>query len=211
NERGFVEDITLRYTKIFTLDNTFIVIPNGTMRERDVVNYSAEDTRTRQSLDILITYESDVARARQLAEDAARDVDGVVSGGPAIRVGAARYPAGPTCYIDAFGDHGINLRLRYWVEEPYWLLRIRSNIQSTFDEAIADEDVTIAYPHQHHVFDETSGEMQVGVSDRASPERPPGDRPRRPDRDPSDTRGSVDPTDRPNDPFGGDGDGTERS
>lgn len=40
---GFVEDITLRYTKIFTLDNTFLVIPNGTVRERDVINYSAED------------------------------------------------------------------------------------------------------------------------------------------------------------------------
>ncbi|WP_436924652.1 mechanosensitive ion channel family protein [Halosimplex amylolyticum] len=166
DQRGFVEDITLRYTKIFTLDNTFLVIPNGAMRERDVVNYSAEDTRTRQALDVLVTYESDVPRARELLEQAAREVDGVVSGGPQIRVGAARYPAKPTCYIDNFADHGINLRLRYWIEEPYWLLRVRSKIQTAFAEAIADEDVVIAYPHQHHVFDETSGEMQVAVGDR---------------------------------------------
>ncbi|QLH83485.1 mechanosensitive ion channel family protein [Halosimplex pelagicum] len=189
NQRGFVEDITLRYTKVFTLDNTFIVIPNGTMRERDVINYSAEDTRTRQSLDVLVTYESDVARARQLVEDAARNVDGVVSGGPQIRVGAARYPAGPTCYIDEFGDHGINLRLRYWVEEPYWLLRIRSRIQTSFDEAITDEGVEIAYPHQHHVFDETSGEMQVGVADRPTGQRPPGDPTDRPDESTTDGDG----------------------
>jgi len=26
---GYIEDITLRYTKLFTLDNTFLVIPNG--------------------------------------------------------------------------------------------------------------------------------------------------------------------------------------
>ncbi|WP_459193905.1 mechanosensitive ion channel family protein [Halosimplex sp. J119] len=165
-QRGFVEDITLRYTKIFTLDNTFLVIPNGTMRERDVYNYSAEDTRTRQTLDVLITYESDIPRARELLEEAARGVDGVVGGGPRIRVGAARYPAKPTCYIDEFGDHGINLRLRYWIEEPYWLLRARSHVQTAFAEAIAEEDVEIAYPHQHHVFDETSGEMRVGVGDR---------------------------------------------
>ena len=31
-QRGFVDDITLRYTKIFTMDNTFLVIPNGTMQ-----------------------------------------------------------------------------------------------------------------------------------------------------------------------------------
>jgi small-conductance mechanosensitive channel len=164
-QRGFVEDITLRYTKIFTLDNTFLVIPNGTIRERDVVNYSAEDARTRQSLDLLVTYESDVQRARDLFESVARKVDGVVEGGPGIRVGAARYPAGPTCYIDAYGDHGVNLRLRYWVEEPYWLLRIRSRIQTALWEAIDDEDVEIAYPHQHQVFDETSGTMQVSVVD----------------------------------------------
>jgi small-conductance mechanosensitive channel len=204
NQRAFVEDITLRYTKVFTLDNTFIVIPNGTMRERDVVNYSAEDTRTRQSLDILVTYESDVPRARQLAEEAARDLDGVVSGGPAIRVGAARYPAGPTCYIDAFGDHGINLRLRYWVEEPYWLLRVRSKIQTAFGEAIESEDVEIAYPHQHHVFDETSGEMQVGVADRPT-EGPP----RRPNREPPAPDETDGPTDRPDEPSA-DGDGDER-
>ncbi|WP_123534026.1 mechanosensitive ion channel family protein [Halosimplex salinum] len=176
NRRGFVEDITLRYTKIFTLDNTFLVIPNGTMRERDVVNYSAEDTRTRQTLDVLVTYESDVSRARELVEDAARDVDGIVSGGPAIRVGAARYPAGPTCYIDEFGDHGINLRLRYWVEEPYWLLRIRSRIQTTLEAVLDDEPVEIAYPHQHHVFDETSGEMQVAVGERPRGADPRSDR-----------------------------------
>ena len=63
--RGFVEDITLRYTKITTLDNTFLVVPNGAMRERDVINYSAEDSRIRLTLDVLITYECDLAEARK--------------------------------------------------------------------------------------------------------------------------------------------------
>jgi small-conductance mechanosensitive channel len=184
-QRGFVEDITLRYTKIFTLDNTFLVVPNGTMRERDVVNYSAEDTRTRQTLDLLVTYESDIQRARDLFESSARTVDGVVEGGPGIRVGSARYPAGPTCYIDAYADHGVNLRLRYWVEEPYWLLRVRSRIQTALGVAIEDEDIEIAYPHQHHVFDETSGTMQVSVVG----EDESGDRHRRPDRGPGNAAG----------------------
>jgi len=42
--KEFVEDITLLYTKVFTLDNTFLVLPNGSMRDRDVVNHSAEHT-----------------------------------------------------------------------------------------------------------------------------------------------------------------------
>lgn len=176
---GFVEDITLRYTKLFTLDNTFLVMPNGTMRERDVVNFSAEDSRTRLKLDVLVTYESDIPEARSLIERAARRVDNVIEGGPDIRIGSARYPAAPTCYIDTYGDHGVNLRLRYWITEPYKLLTARSNVQTNIWELLEDADVEIAYPHSHLVFDDTSGELQV-----AARQRGPGDgvRPRRESR-----------------------------
>ncbi|MCU4799569.1 mechanosensitive ion channel family protein [Halobacteria archaeon HArc-gm2] len=164
-QTGFVEDITLRYTKIFTLDNTFLVIPNGTMRERDVINYSAEDSRTRLELPVLVTYESDIPEARRLIQTAARQVDVVIQGGPDIRVGAARYPAAPTCYIDEFGDHGILLTLRYWIEQPYKLLATRSEVQTNVWEALADADVEIAYPHSHLYFDETSGQLGVGMDE----------------------------------------------
>jgi len=162
---GFIEDITLRYTKLFTLDNTFLVIPNGSIQERDVFNYSAEDSRTRLELDVLVTYESDISEARQLIEESARSVDNVIGGGPDIRVGSARYPAGPRCYIDAFADHGVNLGLRYWVTEPYKLLTARSQVQTAIWERLPDADVEIAYPHSHLFFDETSGEMRVNLTD----------------------------------------------
>ncbi|MEF8757313.1 MAG: mechanosensitive ion channel family protein [Halobacteriales archaeon] len=168
-QRGFVEDITIRYTKIFTLDNTFIVIPNSSIRDRDVVNYSAEDERTRLSLDLLVTYEGDLAKARRIMERAAREVDGVISGGPDIRIGSARYVAGPTAYIDEYGDHGVLLTLRYWVKQPYKMMVVRSAVNERVWSALeAAEDVEIAYPHQHLVFDETSGTAAVALQERDS-------------------------------------------
>ena len=165
--KGYVDDITLRYTKLFTLDNTFIVIPNNTIRDRDIINYSAEDERTRRSLRLTVTYEGDLGQARALMERAARNVDGVVTGGPAIRIGTARYPAAPTCYIENYGDDGIELLLRYWVEEPYKLTTISSKVQENVWAALVEADVEIAYPHTHLVFDETSGEASVAVRDAA--------------------------------------------
>jgi small-conductance mechanosensitive channel len=164
---GFVEDITIRYTKIFTLDNTFLVVPNGSMRERDVMNYSAEDPRTRLQLDVQVTYEGDVKAARDLMEEAARECGNVIEGGPDIRIGSARYPAAPTCYIESFADHGILLRLRYWVREPYKLLTMRSNVQEKVWDRLSDADVEIAYPHSHVVFDDTSGQLSVAMDGRA--------------------------------------------
>lgn len=191
NQRGFVEDITLRYTKIFTLENTFLVIPNGSMRERDVVNYSAEDPRTRLSLDITVTYEGDLAEARSLIEEAARECEDVIEGGPDIRIGSARYPAAPTCYINAFADHGVHLTLRYWARDPYKLLTMRSRVQEKVWERLNEADVEVPYPHSHVVFDDTSG--RLGVDADLSNGPPPGSRPRdAPDRDRSGGSGSSD-------------------
>jgi len=160
-KRGYVEDITLRYTKVFTLDNTFLVIPNETIRERDVFNYSAEDPRTRLSLPILVTYESDLPQARRRIEAATRGVEGVIEGGPGIRVGGARYPAAPTCLVERFADHGISLNLRFWVPEPYRIPTVRSTVQERVYDEIQEIDAEFAYPHSHLVFDETSGELDV--------------------------------------------------
>jgi small-conductance mechanosensitive channel len=169
--RGFVDDITLRYTKIFTLDNTFLVVPNSSMRERDVTNFSAEDERTRLSLPLLVTYEGDLEAARSIMERAARDCEGVVEGGPDIRIGSARYPAKPTCLIDAYADSGVRLSLRYWVRTPYKIPRIESMVRERIWTALEDADVEVAYPHQQLLFDEHSGTARVAVADGI--DRPP--------------------------------------
>ncbi|WP_442928661.1 mechanosensitive ion channel family protein [Natronomonas sp.] len=165
--KGFVEDITLLYTKVFTLDNTFMVMPNGAMRDRDIVNYSAEDTRIRLTLDVGVTYESDIGTARKQMEAAARHTEGVLKGGPDIRIGSARYPASPTCYVNQFGDSEVLLRLRYWAHEPYKQTAVRSRVMSHVWERFEEHDIEIPYPHSHLVFDDTSGEMQVAMREAA--------------------------------------------
>ncbi|ELZ16679.1 mechanosensitive ion channel MscS [Haloterrigena salina JCM 13891] len=169
--RGFVEDITIRYTKIFTLQNTFIVIPNSAIQERDVINYSAEDERTRISLSFEVTYGSDVEAARRQAERAARAVGTVISGGPDIRIGSARYGAAPLCNIAEFADHGVALELFFWVKNPYKLNVARSEVQTELRDRFADIDVEFAYPRRHHVFDETSGVARMSIEERGA-ERP---------------------------------------
>jgi small-conductance mechanosensitive channel len=176
--RGFVDDITLRYTKIFTLENTFLVVPNSGMRERDVTNYSAEDERTRLSLPLLVTYEGDLEEARRLMEQAARNCEGVIGGGPEIRIGSARYPARPTCQIDAYADSGVRLVLRYWVRKPYKIPTVESTVRERIWDRLADADVEIAYPHRQLVFGEGERPARVvlerdsGAGARTGPPTP---------------------------------------
>ncbi|WP_049912958.1 mechanosensitive ion channel family protein [Natrialba hulunbeirensis] len=171
---GFVEDITIRYTKIFTLENTFIVIPNSEIYTRDVINYSAEDERTRITVEFEVTYESDLEDARRHAERAARSVDMVIGGGPDIRIGSARYAAAPVCTIDSYADNGIMLTLAFWVQHPYKQRIARSQVQSAVRSRFADLDIEFAYPHRHHVFDDTSGVARVAVGDGDDDSPAPG-------------------------------------
>ena len=177
--RGFVDDITIRYTKIFTLNNTFLVIPNGNVRDRDVINYSAEDERTRLSLDVLVTYDSDLSEARRQMELAARDTDNVINGGPDIRVGSARYPASPGCFIADFADSGVLLRLRYWVTKPYQIAAVESAVRTAIRHRFIDADATLemAYPHRQLVVADERPDLNAADA---------GERPA------TDTPGSVD-------------------
>ena len=177
--RGFVDDITIRYTKIFTLNNTFLVIPNGNVRDRDVINYSAEDERTRLSLDVLVTYDSDLSEARRQMELAARDTDNVINGGPDIRVGSARYPASPGCFIADFADSGVLLRLRYWVTKPYQIAAVESAVRTAIRQRFIDADATLemAYPHRQLVVADERPDLNAADA---------GERPA------TDTPGSVD-------------------
>lgn len=199
DHRGFVEDITIRYTKIFTLENTFIVIPNSEIQQRDIVNYSAEDERTRITLQFEITYESDLEAARKAAERAARSIDTVISGGPDIRIGSARYAAAPSCRIEEYADDGILLTLYFWVKHPYKQSLVRSQVQEAIHDRFADTDVEFAYPHRHHVFDEHSGVARMAVDGAQSEQRPnlgsssesePAETAER-NRDPADDSGSL--------------------
>ncbi|MFB6250733.1 MAG: mechanosensitive ion channel family protein [Halobellus sp.] len=169
--RAFVDEITINYTKLLTLDNTSLVIPNSSIRDRLVTNYSAEDERVRLRIDVIVTYESDTERARQIMRRAAAAEDEVVEGGPDIRIGGARYPARPTVHRADFGDDGVLLRLRYWAKKPYRIATIESQIRDRIWDAVADaDDVEFAYPHRHLVFDDTSGTLDATVDSRAERE-----------------------------------------
>jgi small conductance mechanosensitive channel len=171
-ESGHVIDVTLRYTKIRTLENTFLVVPNSTIRERDVVNLSADDERTRVSIEFLVTYEGDLKEARELLEDAAAETDGVIEGGPGISMGDTKYPVQPRAFIASFADHGVLLELNFWVERPYLPRIMRSDIHEAVWDRLDDADVEIAYPHTHLLFDETSGTARVAVNRGRDDTRP---------------------------------------
>jgi len=174
---GYVREITLRYTKVRTLEHTTLVIPNDSIHRRDVINYSEGDERSWLTVELTVTYESDLDTAIDRIEGAASDIDEIVDGGPSIRIGGRKYPAQPTAFVTAFGDHGVGIELRFWVFEPYHPKRARSRVYRRIQSEFAETNVSLAYPRTHHVFDETSGHASVSLNGQRPPSTEEGDQP----------------------------------
>lgn len=75
---GTVEDISVFYTSIVTIDNKRITVPNGALMNSNVVNFSIEDNR-RVDLSFKVTNACDQELAKAVLLKAAGETEGVLS------------------------------------------------------------------------------------------------------------------------------------
>ncbi|HKX56774.1 MAG TPA: mechanosensitive ion channel domain-containing protein, partial [Xanthomonadales bacterium] len=69
---GTVDSIQIFHTTLKTGDNKVVIVPNGSLSNGNITNFSREKTR-RVDINIGIDYDCDIKRARQVLLDIARD------------------------------------------------------------------------------------------------------------------------------------------
>lgn len=136
---GTVKEIQIFYTKLSTIDNKTIVIPNGMLTNSSLTNATAKAER-RLDLRVSIAYEADLRKAKALVEEILRR-DAYVKKDDEINV-----------FVDELADSAVVLGARAWVSnDEFWPTRWRllETIKLTFDE----EGIAIPYPQVtvHHV------------------------------------------------------------
>lgn len=129
---GTVMAIELFYTKLATVDNKVIVLPNGTLANSSLTNVTACDSR-RLDISVGISYDSDIRQAKEvlqkvLAEDVAvlKDKEHFV-------------------YVEELADSSVKMGIRCWLKmDDFWAgkWRITENVKYALD----DTGVVIPYP-----------------------------------------------------------------
>jgi small conductance mechanosensitive channel len=122
---GIVEDIRIVSTKLRTGDNKVVYIPNGTLANSSIINYSEKDTR-RVDFSFSIAYESDFEKAKALVADICT-AHKLVLADPA-----------PMVRVSEHADSAITLTARVWVKtEDYWTVYwdILEASKKVFDES----------------------------------------------------------------------------
>ena len=132
-DEGTVKEIQIFYTKLTTVDNKTIVIPNGMLTNNSLTNVTAKNER-QLDLRVSISYGDDLKKAKHLLE-------GMLVEDEKIMTETAEW----SVFVDSLGDSAVMLGVRAWVRtEEYWPVRwaLLERIKLEFDE----EGIEIPYP-----------------------------------------------------------------
>jgi small-conductance mechanosensitive channel len=77
NSWGDVVDIGMRSTKILSVENRMVVIPNSLISNNQVVNYSYPDPSYFNTIDVFVAYDNDPDQVAEIIVKAIRSVEGV--------------------------------------------------------------------------------------------------------------------------------------
>ena len=104
---GSVDSIQIFHTTLKTADNKVVIVPNGSLSNGHITNYSREPVR-RVDINLGIDYASDIKMAREALLKLADD--------PRV----LRDPA-PVVVVTGLGESAISLSLRVWVNtQDFW-------------------------------------------------------------------------------------------
>ena len=131
-KEGTVKEIQIFYTKLSTIDNKTIVIPNGMLTNNSLTNATAKDER-RLDLKLSISYSADLKKAKMLIENIIRQDESILKDDEIV------------VFVDDLADSAVVIGARAWVKnEEFWPTRWRllETIKLTLDE----HGVEIPYP-----------------------------------------------------------------
>ncbi|HEX3953388.1 MAG TPA: mechanosensitive ion channel domain-containing protein [Stellaceae bacterium] len=156
---GSVTSLGARYTSVRGRDGKEYLIPNETLITNQVINWSYTNPMVRLDMRFGVGYGSDLRQVRQLAIDAATGTRRVLAA-----------PA-PVCHITEFADNGVNLMLRFWIEDPANGVRnVIGDIYLALWEAFQAHEVEVPFPQREIRFREIPSEL-LRQKTVASPER----------------------------------------
>lgn len=123
NLEGTVTDMGIIYTKILTLDQRLVVLPNGSLGNQNVINCSVMKNR-RLELNIGIPYATDINKARSIVIDTLSKEECIVNKDIEL-------------FVTDLKESSINILIRCWIPSKDYLVdkwHLTEVIKNEFDK-----------------------------------------------------------------------------
>ena len=132
NHLGTVDDIQIFSTVLKTPDNKLVIVPNGSIMNGSIVNFSNQDKR-RVDIIASCSYEDDIDKVKSVLADILSKDDRILS------------EPMPRIAVSELADSSVNLIVRPWVKNSDYIdvyYSLLEEIKKRFDQ----EGISIPYP-----------------------------------------------------------------
>lgn len=135
---GFVEDIGWRSTRVRTLPNTLVIIPNSKLAESIITNYSLPVLEMSVVLQCGVDYSSDLEKVEKVTIEVAKQIQETVSG--------ALKGFEPLIRYHTFDESNINFSIILRVEAPAMQYIVKHEFIKALKKRYDDEGIEISWP-----------------------------------------------------------------
>ncbi|MDV0445085.1 hypothetical protein MmiAt1_06410 [Methanimicrococcus sp. At1] len=137
---GDIMDIGNRSTRIRTLDNELMTIPNSTVSNSIITNYALPDIKIKVRFKYFVSYNSDIVRVKEIlleiAKDAAHNFDHILE------------DPTPEVFFLEFGEHRLDLMLIIWSNRFDRKWESKDYINTKVLQRFREENIEIPYPQR---------------------------------------------------------------
>ncbi len=151
----FVEDIRLTYTVLRTWDLRRLMVPNAMFQSSVIVNYTAVDPTMLVIVYFVITFESDIDRAREIMLEEARKHPDFLALGNLPVTHVMDYQGGANQGTGMYG--GVDLRLLSAARDQPTAFQVEKDLLYSIRKRFTAEGIQIAYPTQRVIVDREPG------------------------------------------------------
>ena len=132
NNEGTVTEIQLFYTKLLTVDNQTVILPNGALSNGSLTNMTQQDKR-RIDINVGISYHADIRQAKAVLQKVVDEEEKCLESEQQL------------VFVNQLGESAVEMGVRVWVRtEDYWATkrRMTENIKYALDE----NGIELPYP-----------------------------------------------------------------
>ncbi len=146
---GDVVEISLIYTKIKTVKNELVTVPNQSLLQNRLVNYSGFE-HLAVSVEVNILYGSDKDKIKSLLVEAASNTVGIIHDNPK-----------PYVILKRFDNFAAVFELRAYTKRSNEFLRIQSDIRESVFDSFQKSGLDLTVPQAQINFDVTNSHKKM--------------------------------------------------
>ena len=155
---GDVVEITLLYTKIKTVRNELVTIPNQTLLQRQIENYSGLDFLA-ITVAISMTYNNSRKLVEQLLIESAKMTEGIITSSSSNTISSPSLQSSsslsvePYVILKSFDDYGATFELRGYTNRPNEYQKLQSEIRKNIYDMFQKHGLDLTVPQAQFDID----------------------------------------------------------